>query len=132
MEKAKLVKLAPTTMVLSIDDDFEAFAKNHLIKRHVKEGEMVDPPLQLLGHTIPLKVKVCEPNDSIIGEDTELHLFKFDTRSDMKLEETDLNIFMTDEQAKKNISDLILKTIITKDNGLALWREFKQNQSILT
>lgn len=121
------VTLAPFDFKLNVDDEFVDFCKNKLQGTEVSTGKTVI--VKIIGHAIRLHVKRCTPENSKIGKHTDVVLLRFDTRSDMSLTETSINIFMTDDQVKKIISDLIVDTIITEENGIALWKEFKQHQN---
>ncbi len=65
---ALIVRLAPTSMTLTVDENFVAYVKKRLLDRPLMEGDVVQVPV--LGQTIPFTVISVKPNDPVIVTDS--------------------------------------------------------------
>ena len=68
---ASIVRLAPMSMTLTVDENFVAYIKKRLIERPLVEGDIVQIPV--LGQTIPFVVATTKPSDVVIVTE-ETHL----------------------------------------------------------
>ena len=68
---ANVVRLAPTSLTLTVDENFAAYVKKRLLDRPLIEGDIVQVPV--LGQIIPFTVVSTRPTGPvIITEDTHL------------------------------------------------------------
>ena len=68
---ATMVKLAPTSMSLTVDENFVSYVKKRLLDRPLMEGDVVQVPV--LGQMIPFTVVTVKPSGPVvIGESTHL------------------------------------------------------------
>ena len=65
---ANIVRLAPTSMTLTVDENFVAYVKKRLIDRPLMEGDIVQVPV--LGQTIPFTVVSVKPNGPVLITET--------------------------------------------------------------
>ena len=72
---ANIVRLAPMSMTLTVDENFKAYIKKRLIERPLVEGDVVQIPV--LGQTIPFIVVTTKPSDVVIvTEETQLFVLE--------------------------------------------------------
>ncbi len=72
---ASIVRLAPMSMTLTVDENFKAYIKKRLIERPLVEGDVVQIPV--LGQTIPFVVVTTKPSDVVIvTEETQLFVLE--------------------------------------------------------
>ena len=71
VKAATMVRLAPMSMTLTVDENFVAYIKKRLLERPLVEGDVVQIPV--LGQTIPFTVVTTKPSGVVmITEDTHL------------------------------------------------------------
>ncbi|MEM4568163.1 MAG: CDC48 family AAA ATPase [Thermofilaceae archaeon] len=64
IKAAELVKLSPTSMTLTVDENFIAYAKKRLLDRPIIEGDIVQVPV--LGQNIPFTVVATKPPGAVV------------------------------------------------------------------
>jgi transitional endoplasmic reticulum ATPase len=64
VKAAEMVKLAPTSMSLTVDDNFVMYVKKRLLDRPIMEGDVVQVPV--LGQMIPFTVVSTKPPGAVI------------------------------------------------------------------
>ena len=71
VKSATSVRLAPTSLTLTVDENFSAYVKKRLLDRPLVEGDIVQVPV--LGQIIPFTVLSTKPGGPVIvTEDTHL------------------------------------------------------------
>jgi len=64
IKAAELVKLSPTSMTLTVDENFVTYAKKRLLDRPIIEGDIVQVPV--LGQNIPFTVVATKPPTAVV------------------------------------------------------------------
>ena len=64
VKAAEMVKLAPTSMSLTVDDNFVMYVKKRLLDRPIMEGDVVQVPV--LGQMIPFTVVAAKPSGPVV------------------------------------------------------------------
>ncbi|MEM4062198.1 MAG: CDC48 family AAA ATPase, partial [Desulfurococcaceae archaeon] len=64
IKAAELVKLSPTSMTLTVDENFIAYAKKRLLDRPIIEGDIVQVPV--LRQNIPFTVVATKPPGAVV------------------------------------------------------------------
>jgi hypothetical protein len=128
-EEIKKVVIAPIDLTLKVDQDFLNFCKNKLKGLDVEPDKII--VMKVLRKPIRFEVKECAPKKGKIGEKTELIILPRNPLANVTYECTQINAFMTDGQVKQILSDMVLNSEITEENGMKLWQEFKKRQNAL-
>ncbi|MDW8004584.1 MAG: AAA family ATPase, partial [Thermofilaceae archaeon] len=67
VKAAEMVKLAPTSMSLTVDENFIIYVKKRLLDRPLLEGDVVQVPV--LGQMIPFTVVATKPSGAVLVTD---------------------------------------------------------------
>lgn len=128
----KELSIAPVGFPLQpADEGFTEFCLNRLAKQKVEVETGKRLVILMLGHSIPFTVKSCTPEKSVVNKHTKLVILSNCKNPITTLENAHINIFMTDDEVKKILSSLIKGEFTTKENAVAIWKEFKKGQKKL-